>query len=294
MEPGAELRVPGPRGAEETPRDARTARGNEEEATQAGAVKETLPGGSGGDVSRSPEPGKASEGQEGNPAEGSGAESAPRGGDTTDLSEATARPGRLYTCPECGKGFAQSSHFIRHWTVHTGERPYQCADCGKRFRQSSDLATHRRLHTGEEPCPCPECGKRFRQSSELLVHQRTHTAEAPCPCPECGKRFRQSSELLVHQRTHTGERPHPCPRCPKRFSQRANLRAHQRLHAGDRPPGRPPGALDRPPGSPASGAAGRGLPRLGSPRPSPSARPSCRPGVNGPKALTLSTVIPRC
>uniref|UniRef100_A0A452J3D2 C2H2-type domain-containing protein n=1 Tax=Gopherus agassizii TaxID=38772 RepID=A0A452J3D2_9SAUR len=167
---------------------------------------ETLPGGSGGDMSRSPEPGKASEGQQGNLTEESGGEPAPHGGDTMDPSEATARPGRLYTCPECGKSFMQSSHFIRHQTVHTAEAPY----------------------------PCPECGKRFRRSSHRLAHQRTHTAERPCKCPDCGKGFRTSSDVAQHRRTHTGERPHQCPDCGERFSvQRANLLVHQRLHAGD-------------------------------------------------------------
>uniref|UniRef100_A0A8C0GK60 C2H2-type domain-containing protein n=1 Tax=Chelonoidis abingdonii TaxID=106734 RepID=A0A8C0GK60_CHEAB len=58
--------------------------------------------------------------------------------------------GRLFTCPECGKGFGQSAHLIRHQTVHTGERPYKCPECGKGFSQSSDLTTHRRIHTGED------------------------------------------------------------------------------------------------------------------------------------------------
>ncbi|CAI5790413.1 zinc finger protein 22-like [Podarcis lilfordi] len=136
-----------------------------------------------------------------------------------------------YMCTECGKGFGQSSHLMRHLGTHSGEKPYRCADCPKAFTQLSNLRQHRRMHTGERPYSCDCCGKCFSWSSNLAQHRRLHTGQKPYACAQCGKRFCESARLLEHQRTHTGERPYACSQCHKRFSRSSHLARHQRLHA---------------------------------------------------------------
>ncbi|XP_061445449.1 zinc finger protein 436-like isoform X2 [Rhineura floridana] len=147
-----------------------------------------------------------------------------------------------YKCMECGKGFGQSSHLMRHLGTHSGEKPYQCMDCPKAFTQLSNLRQHQRMHTGERPYTCDCCGKRFSWSSNLAQHRRLHTGQKPYACIQCGKCFCESARLLEHERTHTGERPYVCLQCRKCFSRSSHLARHQRLHASvtgmeeDQPP----------------------------------------------------------
>ncbi|KFO88692.1 Zinc finger protein 787, partial [Buceros rhinoceros silvestris] len=47
-------------------------------------------------------------------------------------------------CSDCGKRFRQSTHFLQHCLIHTGEKPFTCGDCGQSFSQSSHLSEHRR------------------------------------------------------------------------------------------------------------------------------------------------------
>nr|XP_025977674.1 zinc finger protein CKR1-like [Dromaius novaehollandiae] len=64
----------------------------------------------------------------------------------TGTGTAARRP---FECPDCGKGFAWSSHLERHRRTHTGERPFGCGDCA--FGAAAALAKHRRLHPGCQP-----------------------------------------------------------------------------------------------------------------------------------------------
>uniref|UniRef100_A0A673I933 C2H2-type domain-containing protein n=1 Tax=Sinocyclocheilus rhinocerous TaxID=307959 RepID=A0A673I933_9TELE len=134
----------------------------------------------------------------------------------------------------CSKMFMQSPQFMRHKTIHTGEKPFKCPDCNKCFGRASHLKTHRRLHTGEKLFKCTLCERAFTQKAGLIIHLCLHTGECPFKCDKCGKAFRTSSHLLNHQALELGEGRYICATCHKGFSSVSMLKQHEKSHQGSR------------------------------------------------------------
>ena len=146
---------------------------------------------------------------------------------------------KKYTCPDCGKGFVETSHLRRHKLIHSGERPWPCSQCPLVFQSKFHVDRHVRVHTGEKPYICPTCEQGFTQQGSLKAHIMTHhkspEEQERFSCNFCTSSYTRNTELRKHTREfHLRLNPVRCKWCDKKFDNECIMRYHNRRNCRDK------------------------------------------------------------
>ncbi|XP_029141770.1 zinc finger protein 420-like [Protobothrops mucrosquamatus] len=140
-------------------------------------------------------------------------------------------------CTVCGKSFGRRSSLIRHFKVHSGDKPFRCSICGKCFLAKTSLILHKesmhKKRRGKKCWECRECGQSFATKAFLTEHREMHSGEKTYPCPACEKSFAETRHLVKHLMTaHSGEHVFKCPVCGKGFMKEKDLMRHRAKNHG--------------------------------------------------------------
>ncbi|XP_023711955.2 zinc finger protein 358 [Cryptotermes secundus] len=145
---------------------------------------------------------------------------------------------RAYTCPDCGKGFKQSSQLRNHRVMHLDRRAgpvprwyasKRCDICFKSYADSKCLKKHiQAVHSKLRPYVCQVCGHASARKAMLQMHLRQHTGEKPYGCTLCEYRTGDHNSLRRHTMRHTGQRPYRCPHCDYSAIQSSSYKNHLR------------------------------------------------------------------
>ncbi|MCL4149723.1 UNVERIFIED_CONTAM: hypothetical protein GTU68_023807, partial [Idotea baltica] len=79
-------------------------------------------------------------------------------------------------------------------------RPLVCSVCSKSFQshRRGDFIRHFRIHSGEKPFACPHCPYKAKQKMHLVFHERRHLEEKPFGCYLCDARFTHKYGMKRH------------------------------------------------------------------------------------------------
>ena len=160
------------------------------------------------------------------------------------VSHGTARYGKGFKCPICGKVLTRMSHFRAHINLHTGEYTYSCYHCDKSFHNHFQRKKHiENEHT--------EMKQRLTQKKATKKHSSyslsKESKQIHNPGLDVGILVSATLQTVSHQSTRTPNCPDmlkvnkdgrfACQQCEKSYLRVSYLKEHIFFN---HPPPRPP------------------------------------------------------
>ncbi|XP_023012189.2 uncharacterized protein isoform X1 [Leptinotarsa decemlineata] len=188
-----------------------------------------------------------------------------------------------FECKICEKKFNSESWLRKHILIHSEDRPHRCPNCSKGFIQTSSLKYHLTTHGNYG---CRVCKKHFKtegenESHECVISDRNdmdtkfesiiikceilpnsendkrdkfivvedyeppvavkkppdinYSLPKEFECQICQKKFINGYRFRLHVRKHKGALPYKCTSCHKNFSDRTEFNNHKRVHTKEKP-----------------------------------------------------------
>ncbi|ODN06069.1 putative zinc finger protein [Orchesella cincta] len=129
-------------------------------------------------------------------------------------------------CSVCGQNFTRRAHLVRHFYLHTGEKPFKCFKCEQSFNRKDHLTAHLRGHD-ELNHKCRYCKVEFTSMDLLRSHiLKNHSKQ---------KKDNQTAAAIkastaASTTTSFGFKIMTCQHCDKKFTQAHLFTAHLATH----------------------------------------------------------------
>ncbi|KAB7498115.1 Zinc finger protein [Armadillidium nasatum] len=100
-------------------------------------------------------------------------------------------------CDKCNFVCLGLNHYLRHRRMQHGQ-PIVCQICNESFKQSDAFVRHFTLHTNNKPYKCDQCQYRATVKETLRLHKLTHSASNTEICAKCNVPCKNKRNLTRH------------------------------------------------------------------------------------------------